>query len=99
MSVNEAGLLFVFLLCLATIAVWLVAGKVDRGTVYIRWLIILPSVLLVLLDGALLFTEFPFGNFELANLFSILIRIYTQVLFLAWGVIIVWSAVKKARRP
>ena len=97
MTVNDAGLLFVFVLCLITIVVWLLAGWYDKRVIYIRWLVIIPSALIVLLDGALLFTSFPDGNFELANLLSIMVRAYTQVLFLVTGIILLWNAIKAGR--
>ena len=98
MTVTVIRQLFMLLACLLTIGVWLYAGRIDQRVVYIRWLVISPSALTAIFYGALVFTSWPNGDVTLANLLAGMIDIYTQVLFLATGVVVLQYALK-SRKP
>jgi hypothetical protein len=86
MTIKDWIQLMVFLACLASIVIWAMLGLKNRRYLYLRWIVIIPSVLTALYYYLLIFTEFSRQNSELNSYISAMLRLYYQLLFLVGGI-------------
>lgn len=87
MSATDLIQLFLMVGCLLTIVIWWGVGRNNARLVYLRWVVIVPSLITGLFYALVLFTTFNEEDPALAALISALIRMYTQLLFLIGGLV------------